>query len=136
MNAARALARGGLDTDEVRLALHPIRPESVNLYPASPLLRSAWGEGVSAMTLWRWVFVHPEVLNGDPERLGRLAVHELLHLRQISELGLGGFLLRYSLDYLRGRLRRLGHHRAYEEIALEREAREATARLGGMGRVI
>lgn len=136
MNAAGALARSGLDTDDVRLALHPIRPESINLYPASQLLMSAWGEGVSAITLWRWVFVHPEVLNGDPGRLGRLAIHELLHLRQIAELGLGGFLWRYSVDYLRGRLRRLGHHLAYEEIALEREAREATAQLGGLGRVI
>jgi len=136
VNAAKALARAGLDTDDLRLALHPIRPESVNLYPASPLLRSAWGERVSAMTLWRWVFVDPEVLNGDPARLGTLAIHELLHLRQISELGLARFLGRYLLDYLRGRLRRLGHQRSYEEIGLEREAREATARLGGMGRII
>jgi hypothetical protein len=136
VNAARALARAGLDTDDVRLALHPIRPESVNLYPASPLFRRLWGEGVSAMTLWRWVFVEPEGLSGDPGQLGRLAIHELLHLRQISELGLGRFLWKYSLDYLRGRLRRLGHHAAYEEIGLEREVRETTARLGGMGRPI
>lgn len=136
MNAARALSRAGLDTDAVRLALHPVRPESVNLYPASPLIKSLWGEGVRAMTLWRWVLVDAEVLGADDERLGMLALHELLHLRQISELGLGRFLWRYLTDYALGRARRLGHQRAYREIGLEREARETANHLGGRSRPI
>lgn len=131
MNASRALSAAGLDTDEVRLALHPVHPESVNLYPASPFLRAVWGEGISAITLWRWIFVDPALLEGDPERLGRLALHELTHLRQIVERGWRRFLLDYSADYLRGRFRGLGHHRSYREIGLEKEAREATARLSG-----
>lgn len=131
MNAARALAAAGLDNDQVRRALQPIRPESVNLYPASSLLKSLWGEGISAITLWRWVFIDPEVLHGDPGRLGRLVLHELVHLRQIDTQGWVRFLVRYGTDYLRGRLRGLSHREAYREIGVEREAREVAARLGG-----
>lgn len=136
MNAARALSRAGLDTDAIRLAIHPIHPESVNLYPASPLLRRLWGQGIGAITLWRWVFVDPEVLGGDEERLGRLTVHELIHLRQISDLGLGRFVWRYLSDYLRGRSHRLGHQESYRAIGLEQEATEVTAALGGRPRVM
>ena len=132
MNAARALAAAGLDRDEVRLALHPIHPESVNLYPASPLLKRLWGGGITGLSLWRWVFVDPDVLQGDPGQLGRLALHELFHLRQIVVRGLLRFLLGYAVDYLRGRLRGLGHRQAYREIRVEQEAREATSRLGGL----
>lgn len=133
MNAARAISRAGLDTDAVRLAIHPIHPESVNLYPASPLLRSLWGNGISAITLWRWVFVDPEVLVGDEEMLGRLTLHELIHLRQISDMGLGRFLWRYLRDYVRGRSHKLGHHESYRGIGLEREARELTVDLSRSG---
>ncbi|MGH8945608.1 MAG: hypothetical protein ACRDVL_05625 [Acidimicrobiia bacterium] len=131
MNAARALAAADLDRDEVRLALHPIHPEAVNLYPASPLLKRLWGEGITGITLWKWVFVDPDVLDGDPGRLGRLALHELFHLRQIAERGLPRFLLSYAGDYIRGRLRGFGHSEAYREIGVEQEAREATGRLSG-----
>lgn len=129
MNAARALSGAGLDTDQVRLALHPIHPESVNLYPAGPLLRAIWAEGVKGMTLWRWVFIDPGVFEGSPVPLGRLTLHELVHLRQISELGWRRFLSNYLRDYLRGRLGGHGHQEAYRQIGLEREAREVTARL-------
>lgn len=132
MNAARVLSAAGLDTGAVRLALHPIHPESVNLYPAGPLLRAVWAEGVKGMTLWRWVFIDPEVLAGDPGRLGRLALHELVHLRQIADLGWGRFLWTYLRDYLRSRLRGLGHQSAYHQIGLEREAREVSAGLAGL----
>lgn len=133
MNAARAISRAGLDTGAVRLAIHPIQPESVNLYPASPLLRRLWGEGISAITLWRWVFVDPKVLGGDEETLGRLTVHELIHLRQISDMGLGRFLWRYLRDYLRGRSHKLGHHESYRGIGLEREATELAVELSRSG---
>lgn len=132
MNAARALAAAGLDSDQVRLALHPIRPETVNLFPASRLLRSLWGEGIKGITLWRWVFVDPNVFEGDPRRLGSLTLHELFHLRQIAEMGLTRFMWRYLGDYLRGRLRGRDHQESYRDISLEREAREATARLGAV----
>lgn len=136
MNAGRALSAAGLDTDEVRLALHPVHPESVNLYSASSFLRALWPEGIRAMTLWRWVLIDPALLEGDPKRLGRLALHELLHLRQIAELGWGRFLWRYSTDYLGGRRRGIGHQEAYRQIVFEREARETTARLEGLGRSV
>lgn len=129
MNAARALSRAGLDGEEVFLALHPIDPENINLYPASYFLRSLWAKGIHGITLGKGVFVDPAILDGDPHRLGRLTLHELTHLRQISDLGLGRFLWRYLRDYARGRLRRLDHNDAYREIGLEAEARRTTDRL-------
>lgn len=129
MNAARALSRAGLDTEQVRLALHPIRPQSVNLYPASSVVRSLWGAGVSAMTLGRWVLIDPDALDGDPVTLGRLTLHELFHLRQIAELGLARFLVRYLTDYFRGRLRRQSHRDAYLGVGLEWEARRLATEL-------
>lgn len=136
MNAARALDAAGLDTDRVRRTLHPVDPERINLYPASRLLRSLWGEGIQGITLGRWVFVDPAALEGDPRRLGRLALHELFHLRQIAQLGLARFLWRYLADYARGRFERLGHDTAYREIGFEREARRITAELSENGDLI
>lgn len=129
MNAARALSRAGLNTEEILLALHPIDPQRINLYPASSLLRSLWAKGIHGITLGTGVFVDPAILDGDPQRLGRLTLHELTHLRQISDLGLGRFLWRYLSDYARGRLRHLCHDDAYREIGLEAEARRITDQL-------
>jgi hypothetical protein len=81
------------------------------------------------MTLGRWVFVDPKVLRGDPESLGRLVVHELVHVRQFSDLGLVGFFVRYLADYVRGRLRGLNHREAYRQNLFEEEARQTTADL-------
>lgn len=134
MNAARALARAGMDSASLREALHPVRPEEVWLWPASALVTRRWKGGVRGMTWGRLVLVHPEVLEGDPVRLGRLALHELVHVRQFSELGRLRFGARYLLDYLRGRLRGLGHRQAYLEIRFEVEARQAVEELGGGGR--
>lgn len=59
--------------------------------------------------------------------LPALLAHELTHVRQWRKLGPVGFPVRYAVDYLRGRLRGLGHAAAYRAIPAEQEARE-TAR--------
>ncbi len=53
-------------------------------------------------------------------------LHELVHMGQWQRIGLVRFSIRYLGDYVRGRLRRLGHQRAYLAIGAEAEARRAT----------
>ena len=123
MRAALLLARADLDTPEVRAALHPASPEEVQVWPAGPLMRRLWRKGIAATTLGSWVFIDPKVLRRDPQVVGKLIIHELVHVRQFSELGLVGFFRRYLSDYLRARLRGLDHREAYLQIDLEVEAR-------------
>lgn len=80
-----------------------------------------WPRAVSAMTLPWGIYVDPGVL-GLPG-LGRLLVHELVHVRQWRQLGIFRFLVRYLADYLLGRMRGLGHTQAYRGIRMEVEAR-------------
>jgi hypothetical protein len=127
VNAGRLLASSGLDVLRVRLLIHPIQPESVEVRPAPALLLRVWGRGIRAMTLRNRVYVDPGLLTGAEEPMALLLVHELVHVRQWHDLGVIGFLRRYLSDYLRGRLAGLGHRRAYLEIGLEREARRLAA---------
>lgn len=80
-----------------------------------------------------WVLIHPELhrraRSGWDPRVLRLLVHEAAHALQYHELGVAGFLRRYLGDYLRARLRGLGHHDAYCAIRLEAEARAAAQRV-------
>lgn len=129
MNAARALARAGFDGDEVSDVVWPARPERIWLRTASPLVTRLWPEGIVAMTFRQLILVDPDLLRGDPVRLGRVTVHELVHVRQFHDLGLLEFLRRYLGDYLRGRWSGLSHSEAYRSIGLEEEARRVTSRL-------
>ncbi|MEE8375140.1 MAG: hypothetical protein V3S26_02320 [Acidimicrobiia bacterium] len=128
MNAGRVLAESGLDIDELRILIHPIRPEQVWLSPASPVMMRIWGRGIQAMTLRRRIFVDPRALSGDTEKLGLLIIHELIHVRQWSDLGVPGFLKSYLGDYLRGRRAGLTHRDSYMAIPLEVEARHLQSR--------
>ncbi len=87
-----------------------------------------WGPGIQAMTVSRWIFVDPRALNGDRARLSLLIIHELVHVRQWSDLGVLGFLGRYLGDYLRGRRDGLSHRDSYMAIPLEVEARRIQTR--------
>jgi hypothetical protein len=61
----------------------------------------------------------------DRSRLPALMAHELTHVGQWRQQGPLGFLTRYLSDYLRARLRGLGHAAAYRQIPAEEEARAA-----------
>ena len=74
--------------------------------------------GIAAMTLGRFVLVR----RGNEHRVGLIA-HELVHVEQWRELGIGKFLNRYLSDYLHGRRAGLDHWAAYRAISLEAEAR-------------
>lgn len=73
--------------------------------------------GAAATTLGRWVLIRPDALGST-----RLIRHELVHVRQWRQLGVGGFLRRYLAAYVRWRLRRYPHWAAYRRIPLEIEA--------------
>jgi hypothetical protein len=127
VNAARILAEAGYDSEELRATLHPIALEKVRLLPASRVVRALWGKEIQAMTLGSWILVDPAILTGDRIVLGRLLVHELVHVRQWADYGFFGFLRRYLGDYLRGRRRGAGHRMAYWSNRLEVEARLITS---------
>jgi len=128
VNAGRVLTEAGVDTDELRVLIHPIQPEQVWLRSATPLMMRFWGSGIQAMTVRRWIFVDPGLLNGDRAKLSLLIIHELVHVRQWSDLGVLGFLSSYLGSYLRGRRKGLNHRDSYRAIDLEVEAREIQAR--------
>lgn len=129
MNAGRLLRETGYDSDEVRVLLAPVDPGEVNVYPAARALRAFWRPGIKGVTNWRWVFVDPEFMKGDREKLARLVIHELVHVRQYKDSGYLPFTGRYLFDYVKGRLQGKEPRQAYLDIGAEVEAREVTARI-------
>lgn len=81
------------------------------------------------MTQGRLVLVHPDLLNGDSEKLARTVIHELVHVRQFSDLGYIRFMGMYMAEYVRGRRSGLSARDAYKENPAEVEARSITERL-------
>lgn len=67
-------------------------------------------------------------MNGDPDRLARLVIHELIHVRQFAAAGYPRFVSSYLREYWLGRLGGKSPRQAYLDIPQEREARELTAR--------
>ena len=128
MTAGEALAPAGLLTTEVRVALHPIPLERVRLRVAPDWLLRILGPEIQGVTYGRFIFIDRDVLLGEPRRLGLLVVHELTHYRQWVDGGVLGFTLPYVWDYLRGRMRGLGHRDAYRANRFEVEARAMTDR--------
>ena len=129
MNAGRILRTAGIDTPHLRSELAPVDPDRINVWPASRWFRRLWRPGIKGVTSGGIVFVDPEMMRGDHQRLARLVVHELVHVRQFRTGGYIWFGARYIWDYLVGRLRGLSRRDAYLENPAEVEAREVTARL-------
>ncbi len=127
MNAGRLLRAAGYDTDALRTRLAPVDPDEINVWPASPLFRRFWRKGIEGVTYWKFIFVDVDVMSGDPQRLARLVIHELVHVRQYVSKGYLSFVLSYAREYLKGRLSGLSPYEAYRDISHEREAREMTA---------
>jgi hypothetical protein len=84
--------------------------------------------GSSGITLGRLV-----ILRRDAADSAYLRRHELAHVRQYAEHGVVGFAARYVGDYVRGRLRRYPHRRAYLRIGFEVAADWEARRSLGMG---
>lgn len=128
MNAGRVLKEAGYDTDALRVRIAPIDPDRVNLLPASRFFRRFWRSGINGVTHGPFVFIAPEVMGGDRDRLARLVVHELIHVRQYKAAGYLPFVISYLKEYWMGRMGGKTSRQAYLDISHEREARELTAR--------
>ena len=129
MNAGRLLRETGYDTGTLRACIAPVDPNDVNVYPASRLLRRFWRPGIKGVTHWKWVLVDPELLKGDRQRLARLVIHELVHVRQYREAGYVRFMAGYIWEYWRGRFTGKDGRQAYLDISSEVEARELTRKV-------
>lgn len=75
--------------------------------------------GVVAITIGRRIYVSASVPNVTLERLLR---HELVHVRQIAEIGFIAFYVRYGLEYLRNVRAGMKSYDAYRNVSFEREA--------------
>jgi len=128
VNAGRLLREAGYDTDALKVSFAPVDPDEINVWPASPVFRRFWRKGIQGVTYWKYVFVDAEVMRGDPQRLARLVIHELVHVRQFMSKGYLPFVFSYAKEYVKGRLGGLSPYEAYRAISHEREAREMTAR--------
>lgn len=80
------------------------------------------------MTQGPFVFMAPEVMHGDRDRLARLIIHELIHVRQYRAAGYIRFVTSYLKEYWMGRIGGKSARQAYLDISHEREARELTER--------
>jgi len=127
VNAGRILRRAGYDTDALRVRLAPVDPDHINVWPASRIFRRFWHAGISGLTHWRFVCVDPEVMRGDPQRLARLVIHELVHVRQYLAAGYLRFVTSYLKEYWIARIVGKTPRQAYLDISMEREARELTS---------
>lgn len=123
MQPGPLLADAGLDPPTVANMVGIADLDSLCVRPAPAWLRRLWRRPVAAMTLRGRIYIIPEVLTGDPTRLGRLLVHELVHARQWQQAGPIRFLCRYVLDYVRSRLSGSDGESAYRQIRYEVEAR-------------
>ena len=130
--AADILLASGIDPESLGDLIPRVDPALVKVRVAAPWFRRMWAKGIAAVCLPNGIFVQPATMDrfragAEPERSGRLIVHELMHLEQWRRLGGIRHVSQYVGDYVRGRYRRLGHWESYRAIRLEVEAREAAS---------
>ena len=77
--------------------------------------------GADGVTLGTTVYVRPGFLDRPT-----LIAHELVHVRQYTELGFRRFLFTYIGEYVQNLVRLRSHRSAYLAISLEKQARIAT----------
>lgn len=88
-------------------------------------LRPFLQRSVLGITLGRTVYVSPRMLDRSEAAVRSLIRHELVHVRQVGELGLFRFLYRYVAEYCRLRRSGLSSSDAYRNISFEVEAYRA-----------
>lgn len=123
MRVGPLLDGAGLQTPIVLAMTGLTGVDRVDVRPAPRWLRRLWIGDTAAMTFVSRVWMSQELLDGDPVRLGRLLVHELVHVRQYGQIGVVRFLGLYLFDYVRARIRGRSHRDAYRSIRYEAEAR-------------
>jgi hypothetical protein len=136
--AADILLAAGIDPDSLRDLMPRVDASKVKVRVASPLFRRFWAKGIAAVALPNGVYVQPSVMEriragAEPQRSGKLLVHELMHIEQWRRLGAFRHVTQYSGDYLRGRFSRKGHWESYRAIRLEVEARSVASQISAGG---
>ena len=124
----------GVDPESLLEFMPRVDPAAIKVRVARPWFRRLWAKGIAAVALPNGVYVQPSVMErfrtgAEPERSGRLIVHELMHIEQWRRLGMVRHVTHYVGDYLRSRFRGLGHWESYRSVRLEQEAREVAARV-------
>ena len=137
LSASTVLTRAGVDRDRLRKVMPRVDPQRVRVGPAPRLIRLVWPQRISAVTMPWAIYIRPSLWEAfstavSPARAGSLMVHELMHVEQLLRYGVVRHGLRYVTDYLRGRIRGLGHWDAYREIPFEQEARAAARMVVGI----
>jgi hypothetical protein len=87
--------------------------------PLPRLARLLLPRNVVAITLGHRIWIARELPPAEMEVLLR---HEMMHVRQMEQLGVPRFLWHYVGEYVRNRLRGMDHDAAYRAISFEREA--------------
>ena len=77
---------------------------------------------VAAITIGRRIWVDVRLASASPDGLESVLHHELVHVRQMRDLGLIRFGWRYLREYVRNRLGGMSAADAYRNISFEREA--------------
>lgn len=132
MIASDGLAATGVDPQWLGGVLPRVDPAQITVREAPRWFRALWAKGIVAVAMPWAIYMTPAMLDryeagAEPKRLGQLLVHELAHIDQYRRLGGARHVAQYTSDYVRGRLRRLGHWEAYRSIRLEVEARDIAA---------
>jgi hypothetical protein len=109
---------------------HRLTPDDLDRYhhvPSSVLEQVTLREssflppGADGVTIGTTVYVRPGFLDQPT-----LLAHELVHVRQYTELGFIRFLATYIGEYVQNRVRLRSHRSAYLAISLEKQARIET----------
>jgi hypothetical protein len=87
--------------------------------PLPRLARLLLPRNVVAITLGHRIWIARELPPAEMEVLLR---HEMVHVRQMEQLGVPRFLWRYVGEYVRNRVRGMNHDAAYRAISFEQEA--------------
>lgn len=121
MTAGDIITEAGLDLRMLRAKLPNTDPFTVPVVAAPAWLERVWRPWVKGSAGLRRIFVRPELLD-DPSTIGRVVVHELVHVDQWRRYGRIGFLARYVGGYLEGLVAHRGFDAAYRSVTLEVEA--------------
>lgn len=131
--ASDGLAVTGIDQAWLARVMTRIDPHRITVKEAPAWFMRLWADGIVAVAMPWAIYFTPGMMDryesGDePQRLGRLLVHELAHVEQVKRLGVMRHVAQYLADYLRGRFARRSHWDSYRSVRLEVEAR-SVARL-------
>ena len=135
--ASDGLAKSGVDLFWLAEMLPRVDPNRIEIREAPRWFRALWAKGIVAVAMPWAIYFTPAMMDRYTEgfelpQLAQLLVHELTHIEQLRRMGVLRHVAQYLSDYMRGRLRRVGHWDAYRAVRLEVEARAvAQLTLGG-----